>query len=133
MRKFTKFILFCCLFFLVSTSVAADFTYDCIIKHVYDVNEVGELKTPVFGGQFKGDKFSVSRETGKIIGNTLTTALAKETRVVNYGSNEDSFKAIAEFKDQFQLIEIKEFKKGGEKPFVASSMGGAGIVTGICK
>jgi hypothetical protein len=30
-------------------------------------------------------------------------------------------------------IEVKEFRKGTVKPFVSSSMGGAGIVTGICK
>jgi len=32
-----------------------------------------------------------------------------------------------------QLLEIQEFRHGESKPFVAISMGGAGIVTGLCK
>jgi len=71
--------------------------------------------------------------TGDISGKTLTTIRAKETRIVNPGSNENSFKAISYFKEQFQLIEIQEFKLSKNKPFVASSMGGAGIVTGVCR
>lgn len=133
MKYFNKFALLCSLFLLVSTSSASDLTYNCGITKVYDVNDTGELVSSGFENQFKGKKFSVSRETGKIIGDILTTVLAKETRVVNFGSNESSFKAVAEFEGQFQLIEIQEFKKGVKKPFIASSMGGAGIVTGMCK
>ena len=133
MGKYDKFSLFFLLFFLPSICQAGDLTYDCVIKQVYDVNDVGELKASGWQSQFEGDKFSVSRETGKIIGKTLTTVFAKETRVVNFGYKANSFKALAEFEGQIQLIEIQEFKEGVEKPFIASSMGGAGIVTGICK
>ncbi len=132
MRKIERYILFFALYAYTSFSYSGDLSYNCVIKKVYDVNETGELVASSFESEFKGSKFSVSRETGRIIGNTLTTVLAKETRVINYGSNENSFKAIAEFESQFQLIEINEFKKDNKKPFIASSMGGAGIVTGIC-
>lgn len=118
---------------LVGISEAGDLSYDCEIKYVYNLTEDGLLKVSGWKNKFKGNLFSISRETGTIAGKVLTTILAKETRVVNYGSKENSFKAVATFNGQFQLIEIQEFKEGQEKPFVASSMGGAGIVTGVCK
>ena len=80
----------------------------------------------------KGSQFSVSRVTGEIIGEVVPTLMAKSTRVVNKGTTENSFKAIADFGAQYQLIEIQEFRTENIKPFVASSMGGAGIVTGTC-
>ena len=126
-------ILLLCLFSFASISKAGDLSYDCVIKQVYDVDDMGNLEVSGWQKEFKSNKFTVSRETGKITGQTLTTVLAKNTRVINIGSNENSFKSVAEFEGQFQLIEIQEFKKGIKKPFVASSMGGAGIVTGTCE
>lgn len=81
----------------------------------------------------EGDSFSVSRITGEIIGDWIPTILAKSTRVVNKGSKENSFKAVADFGEQIQVLEIQEFRQGSIKPFVAFSMGGVGIVTGMCK
>ncbi|WP_372694751.1 hypothetical protein [Immundisolibacter sp.] len=81
----------------------------------------------------KAGSFSVSRVTGEIIGDVVPTPMAKSTRVVNKGTKENSFKAVADFGEQYQLIEVQEFVTGEVKPFVASSMGGAGIVTGTCK
>ena len=126
-------VLFLCMFSVASASNAGDLSYDCIIKQVYDVDDKGSLEATGWQKDFKNNKFTVSRETGKITGQTLTTVLAKNTRVINKGSKENSFKAVAEFEGQIQLIEIQEFKKGIKKPFVASSMGGAGIVTGTCE
>lgn len=133
MGKLQYIVLIHCLFSLASISKAGDLSYDCVIKHVYDVDDMGNLEASGWQKEFKSNKFTVSRETGKITGQTLTTVLAKNTRVINKGSKENSFKAVGEFEGQFQLIEIQEFKKGIKKPFVASSMGGAGIVTGICE
>ena len=128
-----KYILLFCLSALAPISEAGNLTYNCVVKEIYDINDAGELEISKWKNRFVGDKFSVSRETGKIGGKTLTTALAKETRVVNFGSSENSFKAIAEFDGQFQLIEIQEFKDGAKKPFIALSLGGVGVITGICK
>ena len=87
----------------------------------------------------KKNSFSVSRETGALIGNsaTLDTSLAKSTRVIISRSKENSFRAVADFGDfkrgthPYQFIEIEEFQKGSKKPFVL--MGGLGIITGICQ
>jgi hypothetical protein len=131
--KAQGFLLLLFLASFVAASEVDDLSYDCVIKKVYDVGDAGMLKESGFQKQFVGNKFSVSRETGKIVGQTLTTVLAKNIRVINSGSKENSFKSIAEFEGQIQLIEIQLFKKSIKKPFVATSMGGAGIVTGICE
>jgi len=82
---------------------------------------------------FVGGKFSISRVTGEIIGEVVTTVAAASTKVINKGNEDYYFTSIAYFGDKAQLIEVKEFKKGEKKPFVAMSLGGAGIVTGVCK
>ena len=115
------------------TAKAGNLTYDCVIKKLYDIDDKGVLEASGWQSQIKGNKFTVSRETGKILDDTATTILAKKTRVINFGSKDYSFKSVAEFEGQFQLIEIQEFKQSNEKPFIISSFGGAGLATGTCK
>ena len=113
--------------------LAGERAYTCEVLHVYSLADDGSLVTSGFEKQMKGSGFSVSRITGEIIGEVIPTEMAKKTGIVNKGSERNSFKAWADFGNQLQLIEVKEFRKGTVKPFVSSSMGGAGIVTGICK
>ena len=120
-------------FFFAGSATAAPLAYTCEVLHIYDLSEKGTLKASAFEKEMKGSSFSVSRVTGEIVGEVLPTILAKSTRVVNNGSTKNSFKAVADFEEQFQVLEVQEFRSGSAKPFVASSMGGAGIVTGTCK
>jgi len=131
------------------SAIAGGRDYLCKITHVYDLSADGSLKLSNWEKQFKGNEFSVSRRTGKIKGDVLTTLLSNATQVINKGSVEYSFKSLAYFDAankplssgreasqstvSVQLLEIQEFRKPTAKPFVAMSMGGAGIVTGICK
>jgi hypothetical protein len=112
---------------------AGDSEYQCVAKNVYEINNQGKLVFSSFQKQFAGSAFNVSKGTGAISGKVLTTDLAQKTRVINHGSKDNSYKAVAEFEGQIQLIEIQIFKEGSIKPFIASSMGGAGIVTGTCR
>ena len=81
----------------------------------------------------EGARFAVSRLDGKILGEVLASPSAESTRVVNRGSRSSSFKAIADLGNRFQSLEVQEFRDGERKPFVALSMGGAGIVSGVCR
>jgi hypothetical protein len=103
------------------------------VEHVYDLADDASLSPSYFEKTMKGGTFSVSRFTREIVGQVLPTLLSTSTRVVSYGSTENSFKTVADFEGQVQVLEVKEFKEGSIKPFVAMSMGGAGIVTGECK
>jgi hypothetical protein len=127
-------ILFVIFFFFTNVNaIAGELSYICEVTHIYKLSSNGSLGFSPFEKQMKGSTFSVSRVTGQIIGEVIPTLMAKSTKVVNPGSTKNSFKAVADFGNQFQIIEIKEFLKGTVKPFVSSSMGGAGIVTGLCK
>ena len=114
-------------------SEGGELAYVCVVEHVYDVSAYGKLIESELDDEMEGARFAVSRLDGKILGEVLATPLAESTRVVNRGSGGNSFKAIADFGDQFQSLEVQEFREGERKPFVASSMGKAGIVTGVCR
>ena len=102
-----KYISILPLVFLGS-AFADSSTYKCKIKHVYNLSDKGALNTSAWQHDFEGNEFKVSKSTGAITGETLTTILAKETQVINSGSTENSFKAIAYFKGQVQVIEIQQ-------------------------
>lgn len=125
------FVIF--FFFTNAYAMAGELSYTCEVTHIYKLSNDGSLAISPFEKQMKGSSFSVSRASGEIVGEVIPTLRAKSTKVVNPGSGKNSFKAVADFGNQFQIIEVQEFRKGNLKPFVSSSMGGAGIVTGSCK
>lgn len=145
-RIITTFLI---LFIASSACVAGELSYTCKVIHVYELENDGSLRISNWEKQFKDSEFSVSRVTGEIIGEVIPTLLATSTKVINKGNEKYSFSSIADFdavnkplssgaersEDTagVQLLEIQEFRHGGRKPFVAISMGGAGIVTGLCK
>jgi hypothetical protein len=115
--------------------------YACKVAHIYSLTVDGSLVAPLDKG-IVGSKFTVSRKSGEIAGQILTTGLAMSTRVIEKGSTKNSFRAIAEFGDSFrfgdgshayQILDVQEFRSDAVKPFVITSMGGYGIVTGTCE
>jgi hypothetical protein len=116
-----------------NNAMAGAIAYTCEVAHVYSLSDKGSLETSAWERDMKVSSFSVSRVTGEIIGEAVPTLMAKSTRVVNKGSKENSFKALADFGEEYQILEVQEFREGAVKPFVSLSMGGAGIVTGTCK
>ncbi len=118
---------------LSGTVTAGRLAYDCEVINVYHLSEKGELALSSWQAMMTGAQFHVSRLSGEITGRAIPTLNAKSVQVVNQGSEENSFKSVADFGKQYQILEVQEFREGETKPFVASSMGGAGIVTGVCK
>jgi hypothetical protein len=114
-------------------SEGGEIAYVCTVAHVYKMSDHGKLIESEFDDEIEGARFAVSRLGGKIPGEVLATPSAESTRVVNHRSGSNSFKAVADFGDQFQSLEVQEFREGERKPFVASSMGGVGIATGVCR
>lgn len=139
----TSHFVFAVLLSCLSSATSADaFTYICEVSHLYSLGKNGVLETSPeseLERLMKKNSFSISRETGVLIGNSasLDTSLAKSTRVINRGSKENSFEAVADFggfesgTHPYQFIKVEEFQKGTVKPFVV--MGEVGIVTGVCK
>lgn len=117
----------------VSSTTSAPLSYTCDVAHVYDISPEGKIETSSWEALMKGSSFSVSRATGAIVGEVVPTLLADRTWVLNSGSSSNSFKAAADFGNQIQVIEVQEYRGGSTKSFVSMSMGGAGIVTGLCR
>lgn len=133
MPRSTPLAIFAAFLSVSQPSVSAPWSYTCEVKHVYSLTDDAALGTSGFEKTMKGGNFSVSREGGEIVGEVVSTLGAKATRVVNRGSTENSFKTVADFDGQIQILEVQEFQKGMIKPFIAMSMGGAGVITGTCK
>ncbi len=119
---------------------AGESSYVCEVAQIYNLQSDGTLRTsPIMEKVVKEHSFSVSRITGALSGNSLSldTSSAKQIRVVNPGSKDNSFRAMADFgtfpngSRPYQLIEVQEFVAGPVKPFVL--MGDLGVVTGTCK
>lgn len=123
------------LLYTCSTATAGEVSYNCEVQHVYNLEHDGTLipSDSEWSKHFIGEFFTVSRVTGEIIGDVVPTLLTTSTRIINKGSKDWAFRAVADFEDAYQLIEIQEFRVSETKPFLASSMGGAGIVTGLCQ
>jgi hypothetical protein len=121
------------LVFHTGKAVAGEHSYTCQVHHIYDLSENAVLTASAHEKEMKGSSITVSRVSGEITGEVVPTIMAKSTRIINQGSKDNSFKAIAEFDGQVQVLEVQEFRSGPIKPFIASSMGGVGIVTGTCK
>jgi len=114
-------------------SEGGELAYVCTVEHVYKASDYGKLIASEIDDEMEGARFAVSRLDGKILGEVLATPSAESTRVVDRGSRSNSFKAVADFGDKFQILEVQEPREGERKPFVASSMGGVGIVSGVCR
>ena len=116
-----------------ASAIGSPLAYTCKVVTAYGLDADGSLKESPIYSKLKGSSFSVSRVSGEIIGEVLPTLMAKSTSVVHCGNGEYSFKTVAIFESSVQVLEVQEFISETEKPFVSSSMGCAGIVTGICR
>ena len=111
--------------------------YECRILEAYRVSETGILEPGSWDGDPRGGRFTVSRESGVVIGEWLTTLRASKTEVTQTGNSEWGFQAVARFPNEHgehvQTIYVEHFAPGAEKPFVATSLGGVGVATGVCR
>ncbi len=118
---------------LFSTSVFALEDYQCLIRNVVTVGSNGDLKEV-------GDKsvinkmFTVNRRTGDMTGPIKNNYLSPPS-VLDYGSTENSFKAVATMKNEITtnvyVLTIEEFDESPQKPFVFLS--NSNVFYGTCE
>jgi hypothetical protein len=122
-------------FILACSSVqAGEGYYECKILNIYELNEGGALLEETVS---EDSRIRVSRVDGQVAGESLPTDTASKTEVISPGDERNSFRAVAHFQagragHHVQVIYIEVAPKK-QKPFVAFSMGGPGIVTGTCE
>jgi hypothetical protein len=113
--------------------------YACTIKAVLELNDTGQYVTHGWAANYFNRKFTVNRESGKVIG---TTAL--KARLTNFDNThspkvlynveeKSSYKIVTVFEDkgQFSSLRINENIESVEKPFSYQTAVGM-LLTGTC-
>ena len=117
-------------------SASSEDSYECTIVAAYDLAVDGTLRPQGAGLDSRGGRFTVSRESGQIIGEWLPTLMASRVEVLRRGDTAWAFESISTYPtpagSSGQLIHIEHFREGPAKSFVAAAPSGAGIVTGVC-
>ena len=117
---------------LSSASVFAENNYFCTISAVSEVNENGGI-TEEYKNPYKGQSFSVSKETGVMKGE-LQNNLGGTPQVIQPVSNDYKFKvftkSVTNHTDGYYL-QIKDFKYAKTKPFMFIQSGF--IYHGLCQ
>jgi len=125
-------LIIICLLALFSSYVSADNNYFCTISAVSEVNKSGgiseEYKKP-----YKGESFSVSKETGVMKGYIQNT-YGGTPQIIQPISNDYAFKvftkSVTNHIDGYYL-QIKDFKHTKTKPFMFIQSGF--IFHGLCQ
>lgn len=117
---------------LFSSSAAAENNYFCTISAVSEVNENGNI-TEEYKKPYKGQSFSVSKETGVMKGD-LQNTLGGTPQVIQPASHDYTFKvftkSVTNHTDGYYL-QIKDFKYAKSKPFIFIQSGY--IYHGLCQ
>jgi len=121
------------LFVVSFNAVAGEHSYTCTIMHVYELDNDGSLRSSDVEKQFKGKGFLISRVTGEIIGDVVPSLLSRSSKIIVKGNNDYPFKAVTDFGYQAQLVRTNGFFPEVKKSFFATSIGGAGFITGLCE
>lgn len=125
--------------FCGANSFAGDRTYECKVLQVYAIHNGFLTTANTLTSKFLHEStFVVSKDTGTILGEYINTSLADSVQILERGSKNFNFRAIAEWDKRniggtrvAQLIEIRENDLG--KPFTLFSAGMLGVLSGTCK
>jgi hypothetical protein len=124
-----------CLLVSSGAALAGDTHYNCVIISASQLTEKGTLDSHRSLKSTLGEKFTVDRMTGRVIGGPLDNSQMK-IELIDKGSNEMSFQAFAQAQARTHTthIEIQEFVRSSEKPFVGTTtLYFPGVYSGTCK
>lgn len=117
-------------------SLAGAQGYICEINEVRVLSDEGtQVESEDFSKQFVGRNFSIDRTTGAMIGMPFSTSAFKSISVLNAGSEESSYKAMAQSEEPGKAamyMYVAEHLKNREKPFWGTA-NGTQIYSGICE
>jgi hypothetical protein len=123
------------LFVLTTTAGAATSHYDCVVLSALSLDEQGLLSRHWSTNAIIGEKFTVDRETGRVMGGPLDNA-KMNIEVIDRGTTEMSFQAFSRSRQRSHTshIEVDEYYKGRQKPFMGTTtLYYAGVYSGICE
>jgi hypothetical protein len=93
--------------------------YICTVRSAYKVDN-GVLSPSATAGSFIGELFRVERRTGRILGSLFASDSWKGEKVLDPGSNTQSYKVIFVTPPHvsMKLLVVDEYQKGSMKDFV---------------
>jgi len=130
-KSLCYFILF--VMTLSTQSFAGKDDYICTILQVQALHSSGSFN--LLDSSLVGKSFSINKDTGKVDGKTFSNKNFKEIRVLDHGSEKNSYKHIAISPPPnilFQYIYVREFVNGPGKPFWGTDDGDK-VFSGTCK
>jgi len=130
-----KYIISIILIMFSFNSHATESTYICVVEQVLELSEQGKLlETKGTYTSVIGNKFTIDRNHGDMIGYPFTTKSYKSITVLDKGSKENAFKSISISHPPniwAMYIYVKEFQEGKYKPFWGNE--GSYIFSGNCE
>lgn len=127
-----KLLILLTIFF--SNSVFASEDYKCVITDVVAPVSNGKLKKSELYKNAINQTFVVNRRTGDIAGSIKNNYVTSPV-VLDYGSSENSFKAVTIMKNDITtniyVLTIEEFEESPKKPFVFLS--NSNVYSGTCE
>jgi hypothetical protein len=115
---------------------AGPFQYECEVKQVFDVDG-GELR-PVTKDIRVGQRFTISRESGEIVGGGAYALYRRQGwkafDVLDRGSKAQSFKLLTVSQGPFTtitLVTVKEYEEEEQKTFIYYD--NFSVSTGLCR
>lgn len=118
-----------------SQATCAAGAYLCTTKQVMELSNRGVMEKDT--GIYKslvGTGFTINRETGEVIGEPFDTRYYDQVTVLDKGSRENSYKAIATSPPPnvwVMYIYVAEHHRGSAKPFWGTDSGNK-IFSGVC-
>jgi hypothetical protein len=116
--------------------VAGTDGYICTIGEIRELARAGSfISHKGIYSRLIGSTFSINRVTGQVIGMPFSTEAYREAKILDHGSQSNSFKLMIISHPPniwIKYIYVKEFQEGEDKPFWGTDDGDK-IYSGICK
>jgi len=113
--------------------------FECSIHSVLKLSDAGAIVTHGWSANYLNRKFTVDRETGKVVNTTaLKVRLSNYNResvphILDNGDMNNAYKAVTLFEDKggYAVLEINDVDKTTDMPFLYQTNIGM-ILTGKC-
>ena len=134
-RSFINVFVGVVLSLIGSLATAGPTDYTCVVLAANKLTVKGTLIPHWAVKSQIGEKFTVDRVTGRILGGPLDNA-RMEIRLIDKGSNEMSFQVFGQSTQRTHTshIQVEEFQVGAVKPFLGmTTLYHPGVYTGTCQ
>jgi hypothetical protein len=143
MKTYSK-LLPITLLFVATLACAGPKTYECTILEAGEVNARGKLdlvtesKKKTLLSSYVGSKFTIERQTGKLIGDWVNNQTPNEvsTKVLNNETGSNAYRVISHFGPNPSIIyiQVNDYARTDNKtaiPFIGFRW--SEVLSGVCK